>query len=104
MKRLSELRDEKAIKRSLRQCTSGNQDLDKAISFYLRVGYEDGWNDCQAEMMEVIEELREALELRFKLPLIYSDTTVETFLSSINELWKKQDEALAKLRELEGEE
>lgn len=61
-KRLEELRDEGADKRSKRQCTTGQPDLDKAISFYLKVGYVDGFRDAIAELMPRVQKLVEALD------------------------------------------
>ena len=45
---------------------------------------------------EMIRVLYEALKLRKTLPMIESDTTVGTFLTTINELWKKQDAAISR--------
>ncbi len=42
--------DELADKRSKRQCSTGNDYLDKAISWYLKIGFEDGFTACHDEM------------------------------------------------------
>lgn len=36
------MRDEAAKTRSLRQCSTSNEHLDKAVSWYLNVGFQDG--------------------------------------------------------------
>lgn len=49
-KELQEYRDKKAEERSLRQSSTGQDCLDKAISWYLKIGFEDGFN-CAIELM-----------------------------------------------------
>jgi hypothetical protein len=56
-KHLEERRDELAILRSKRQCSTGQEDLNKAISFYLKVGFEDGYDAAVADMFDEIEPL-----------------------------------------------
>lgn len=55
---LTRKRDELADKRSKRQCTTGNQDLDKAIAWYLKIGFEDGFDAGFAEMQAQVDELK----------------------------------------------
>jgi len=59
MTAMTKRRDELADKRSKRQCSSGNPDLDRAISWFLKIGFEDGWDACQAEMQAQNEDLNE---------------------------------------------
>lgn len=47
---MTKRREDLAEKRSKRQCSSGNPDLDRAISWFLKIGFEDGWDACQKEM------------------------------------------------------
>lgn len=56
-------------------------------------------SEALASVQKKLEIAREALKLRHKLPTIESDTTVGSFLSTINELWKKQDEALKQIED-----
>lgn len=53
------------------------------------------------DLQKKLEIAREALKLRHTLPIIESNTTVGSFLTTISELWKKQDQAL---KEIEGAE
>lgn len=58
-------RDELAERRSKRQCSTGNQNLDHAIAWYLRVGFEDGWDARDVEVIGLqarILKLEAALE------------------------------------------
>ena len=71
---MTKRRDELADKRSKRQCTTGNPDLDKAIAWYLKIGFEDGFdagvaemqarNDSNAKSWEVAKEIE--IGARFK--------------------------------------
>lgn len=54
---MTKRRDELADKRSKHQCTTGNQDLDKAIAWYLKTGFEDGFDAGVAEMQAQVDEL-----------------------------------------------
>lgn len=60
---LTRKRDELADKRSKRQCTTGNPDLDKAIAWYLKIGFEDGFDagvaEMQAQNKAIIADLKE---------------------------------------------
>ncbi|RTL05202.1 hypothetical protein EKK58_08620 [Candidatus Dependentiae bacterium] len=42
--RQAEFREVESTKRSLRQCSTGQEDLNRAISWYLKVGFEDGFD------------------------------------------------------------
>ncbi len=56
------MRDEAAKTRSLRQCSTSNEHLDKAVSWYLNVGFQDG-ADWQYEQDKArIEKLEAALK------------------------------------------
>lgn len=62
MKSDKEVCEELADKRSKRQCTSGQPDLDKAISWYLKIGFEDGYQAALREspiVRELVEVLKE---------------------------------------------
>lgn len=59
---MTKRRDELADKRSKRQCTTGNPDLDKAIAWYLKIGFEDGFDAGVAEMQAQIARLEKAVQ------------------------------------------
>lgn len=59
---MNKRRDELADKRSKRQCTTGNQDLDKAIAWYLKIGFEDGWDAGVSEMQAQNDSLKAQVE------------------------------------------
>jgi thymidylate synthase len=91
VKHLDKLRDEKGPQAYDRHCAKyKTSDCDFAEA------YEYGWTDCQAEMMKVVEELREALEQIAESPEL-SRTLVGVSVQQFTR------QALAKLRELEGE-
>lgn len=56
--------EREAIKRSRRQCTTGHQDLDKdkAIEWYLKIGFEDGHASAVEALAPLLSEACEALE------------------------------------------
>lgn len=72
-------RDEEAEKRSKRQCTTGQPDLDKAISWYLKIGFEDGWDARDKALSEKVEFDLEAAHEFSKTKAISADN--ETLLS-----------------------
>ena len=104
-------RDEMAEKRSKRQCSTGNENLDLAISWYLKIGFEDGWDaaksDAEAretQLVELVRELTKANDiLRKALPC---DSGIEAYGEQCDYCFAKDeaDELLetarAKLTEL----
>lgn len=51
--RLERKIESEATKRSLRQCSTGQDDLNKAISWYLKVGFEDGAHSLLPLVLEL---------------------------------------------------
>ena len=69
--RLEEKIEKDATLRSMKQCSTGQDDLNKAISWYLKVGFEAG----AASLLPLVVELHSALEF-------YGSTTNWTSLST----------------------
>lgn len=63
MKSLKERLEEKIKKdatlRSMKQCSTGQDDLNKAISWYLKVGFEDGAASLLPLVLELENKLKE---------------------------------------------
>ncbi len=59
MRSLNEIRDELAEKRSMRQCSTGHDDLNRVISWYLRIGFEEGFDACAKALLEMSPEFDE---------------------------------------------
>ena len=92
MKHLDKLRDEKAkdypFVYEIKYMNADTSRLSGAE--YLVHGYKAGWTDSQAEMTKVVELMREALKI-----------CASPYSSEYKE--RVAEQALAKLRELEGE-
>lgn len=58
---ITKRRYELADRRSKRQCSTGNPDLDRAIAWYLKIGFEDGFDAGVSEMQAQIDELKQEL-------------------------------------------
>ena len=73
------MRDEAAKTRSLRQCSTSNEHLDKAISWYLNIGFQDGadWQYLQdkARIEKLVEVLKIANDRNFDYDLAYTDSS-----------------------------
>jgi hypothetical protein len=96
MKHLDKLRDEKGPQAYNRHCTKyKTSDCDFAEA------YDYGWNDCQAEIMKLVEELKHQLvKSAYHMGNAYCDREDETYLKVQCDIL----EVLKKLRELEGGE
>lgn len=88
---MTKRRDEMADKRSKSQCTTGNQDLDKAIAWYLKIGFEDGFDAGVAEMQAQVEFL--------KMYYNPADTSFKTMIETFSQLSDEQKQALINLTE-----
>lgn len=60
--RLEEKIEKDATNRSMRQCSTGHIDLDKAISWYLKVGFESGAASLATLVLELENKLKEISE------------------------------------------
>jgi hypothetical protein len=95
MKHLDKLRDESYEKQKAEAFRCCDSCFQKFINSEIYYNY--GWNDCQAEMMKVVEDLSEALEQIAEYPEL-SRTLVGVSVQQF------AIQAIAKLRELEGGE
>jgi hypothetical protein len=102
MKHLDKLREDKAWdyengKHDPQRCSSLECCYESSL---VENAYAAGWNDCQAEMMKAVSELRDALEACLGFGDLGTYKCGDVFIS-LNE---QAEQALAKLRELEGGE